>query len=66
MTALVPKPVILRVVRSIERVKKGLETSDGGSLREVVCGHIGGRYFTLNSGTSRGVGFRSSADRSVV
>ena len=30
MTPLVPKPVILRVVRSIERVKKGLETLIAG------------------------------------
>jgi hypothetical protein len=31
--------VILRVVRLIERVTKGLETSDGGFLRKVVHGH---------------------------
>jgi hypothetical protein len=40
MTPLVPKPVILRVVRSIERVKKSLETSDRGFLREVLHNHI--------------------------
>jgi site-specific recombinase XerD len=40
MTALVPKPVILRVVRVIERVKKGLERSDRLSLRKVLHGHI--------------------------
>ncbi len=44
MTALVPKPVILRVVRSIERVEQGLETSDRGFLRKVVCCHVAGRY----------------------
>ena len=59
MTPLVPEPVVLRVVRLIERGKEGPETSDGGLLREVLCGHIGGRYFTLSSGTSRAVGFKS-------
>jgi hypothetical protein len=29
MTPLIPEPVVLRVVRLIERVKEGLETSDG-------------------------------------
>ena len=40
MTPLVPEPVILRVVRVIERVNEGLEASDGGLLREFVFGHI--------------------------
>jgi len=39
MTPLIPEPVILRVVRLIERVTKDLETSDGGFLRKVVRGH---------------------------
>jgi hypothetical protein len=39
MTPLIPEPVILRVVRLIERVTKDLETSDGGFLRKVVHGH---------------------------
>ena len=47
MTALVPKPVILRVVRVIERVEEGLETSDGGLLRDVVCAHYGGPFLRL-------------------
>jgi hypothetical protein len=42
MTPLVPEPVILRVVRSVERIKNGLETSDGGLLGEVVWGHVKG------------------------
>ena len=33
----------------IERVKQGLETSDGRPLWEVMCGHIGLPYLTLNS-----------------
>ena len=41
MTPLLPEPVILRVGRLIERVKEGLETSDGGLLRQVVFGQIG-------------------------
>ena len=32
MTALVPEPVTVRVVRLIERIEHGLETSDGGAL----------------------------------
>lgn len=35
--------------RLIERVKQGLETSDGRPLWEVMCGHIGRPYLTLNS-----------------
>jgi len=41
MTPLIPEPVILRVVRLIERVKDGLETSDGWFLWNVLRGHIG-------------------------
>jgi|GEM_PF-4403034 hypothetical protein len=49
MTPLVSEPVILRVVRVIERVNEGLETSDGGFLREILCDHIDMHYLTLNS-----------------
>jgi hypothetical protein len=45
MTPLVPEPVILRVVRVIERVNEGLEASDGELLREVVFSHI--RYYFM-------------------
>jgi hypothetical protein len=51
------------VVRLIERVKKGPETSDGGFLQEVLRGHIEGRYWAELGCESRGVGFTPSADR---
>ena len=47
LTPLVSQPVILRVVRVIERVKEGLETSDGGLLRDLVCAHYGGPLLRL-------------------
>jgi hypothetical protein len=58
MTPLVSEPAILRVVRLIKRVKEGPETSDGGLLRKVLCGHIGGRYFA-ELWYFAGVGFKS-------
>lgn len=41
VTPLIAEPVILRVVRSIEGVKKDLETSDGRLLREITYDHVG-------------------------
>ena len=47
MPPLIPEPVILRVVRLVERVEEGLKTSDGGLLREVAGGHPKKRYRTV-------------------
>ena len=64
MTPLVPEPVIVRVVRLIERVEQGLEPSDGGSLWEITC-HAE-RDYRRNTATSRAeVGLKSSADSSL-
>ena len=65
MTALVPEPVILRVVRLIERVEQGFETSDGWLLREIAHVHTEGRH-RWNSTRSRGeFGIKLSADSSL-
>ena len=65
MTPLVPEPVILRVVRLIERVEQGLETSDGWFLREVAHVHTEGRH---RRNSARGCGevvLKLSADSSL-
>ena len=50
MTPLVAEPVILRVVRLIEGVEQGFETSDGWFLREVAHVRTEGRYRRNSTG----------------
>jgi hypothetical protein len=65
VSPLVAQPVVLRVVRVIERVKEGLETSDGSLLRQVLCGHTGTlSHAELGHERSRAVSSRRLTDPS--